>query len=124
MYPVKPRYSEEWPSEKWNYQDKLSLKPLRSLKKDSDIEVPAPTQDESNESFKDEAKITKDELSDFLTSIEGIGKKKVKKIVKHFGDVEEVIGVLHQNPSMLTEIKGITDKLAKKVKKAWQELLK
>jgi len=60
----------------------------------------------------------------FLTSIEGIGKKKVKKIVEHFGDVDEVIGVLHQNPTMLTEIKGITDKLVKKVKKAWKKLLK
>ena len=124
IYPVKPRYSEEWPSEKWNYQDKLALKPLRSLKKSADIEVPTPTKDESSESFTDEAKITKKELRDFLTSIDGIGKKKVKKIVEHFGDVEEVIGVLHQNPNMLREIKGITEKLVKKVQKAWKKLLK
>ncbi|WP_151900160.1 helix-hairpin-helix domain-containing protein [Sulfurimonas sp. NW15] len=121
---VKPRYSEEWPSEKWNYQDKLSLKPLRSLKKDSNVEVPKPTKDESQESFSDEVKITQEELSDFLTSVKGIGKKKVKKIVEHFGDVDEVIGVLHQNPNMLTEIKGITEKLVKKIKKAWKKLLK
>ncbi len=124
IYPIKPRYSEEWPNEKWNYQDKLALKPLRSLKKDSTIEVPTPTKDESNESFTEEAKITKEELSDFLTSIEGIGKKKVKRIVEHFGDVDEVIGVLHQNPDILTEIKGITEKLVKKLKKAWKKLLK
>jgi hypothetical protein len=124
VYPVKRRYAEEWPSEKWNYQDKLALKPLRSIKKDSKIEVPHPTVDESNESIESELKITKEELSDFLTSIDGIGKKKVKKIVEHFGDVEEVIGALHQNPTLFTEIKGITNKVVKKLKKAWAELLK
>ena len=124
MYPVKRSYREEWPSEKWNYQDKLALKPLRSLKKDSEIEVPTPTKDESSESFTDELKITKEELSDFLTSVKGIGKKKIKNIIEHFGDVEEVVGVLHQNPSLLIEVKGITDKLVEKVTKAWKKLLK
>ena len=40
------------------------------------------------------------------------------------GDVEEVIGVIHQNTSLLTEVKGMTKKLAAKVEKAWKKLLK
>jgi glutathione synthase/RimK-type ligase-like ATP-grasp enzyme len=124
MYPVKRRYFEEWPSEKWNYQDKLALKPLRNLKKKSKIEVPAPTKDESNESTESELQITKEELSDFLTSIKGVGKKKVDAILKHFGSVEEVLGALHQNAKLLQEVEGITKKIASKVDAAWEKLLR
>ena len=124
MYAVKRRYAEEWPSEKWNYQDKLALKPLRNLKKKSDIEVPAPTKDESSESVENEVTITKEELGDFLTSIQGIGKKKFNKILDHFGDVEEVLGALHQNSTLLQEVEGITEKLVNKIDKAWNKLFK
>ena len=122
---VKRRWTEEWPSEKWNYQDNLMhLSPnSKKGKKSSKAKAPHPTKDESAESV-EEAKITKDELNDFLTSIDGIGKKKVEKIVEHFGGVEEVVGVIHQNTSILTEVKGITKKLAEKIEKAWKNLLK
>jgi glutathione synthase/RimK-type ligase-like ATP-grasp enzyme len=51
---VKPRKKEEWPSEVWNYQDKLSLKNLNS-KKAKKIEklVPIPSDDESSENKKE-----------------------------------------------------------------------
>lgn len=127
MYDVKRRWSEEWPSEIYNYQDNLALKPANKSSKQeiaNDKNIPHPTKDESNESEAQDAKITKEELSDFLTSVDGIGAKKVDKIVKHFGNVDEVVGVLHQNSSILTEVKGITKKLAAKVEKAWKKLLK
>ncbi|WP_415395903.1 helix-hairpin-helix domain-containing protein [Sulfurimonas sp. CS5] len=127
MYDVKRRWSEEWPSEIYNYQDNLALKPTKKSSKQEipkDKPVPHPTKDESNESETQEANITKEELSDFLTSVDGIGNKKVKKIVEHFGNVDEVVGVLHQNTSILTEVKGITKKLAAKIEKAWKKLLK
>jgi DNA uptake protein ComE-like DNA-binding protein len=123
MYDVKRRWSEEWPSEKWNYQDNLGINPAKSKSGKSPKNTPKPTGDESSESLED-AKITKSELKDFLTSVEGIGKKKVEKIIEHFGDVDEVVGVIHQNTSLLTEVKGITKKLAQKIEKAWQKLLK
>ena len=50
--------------------------------------------------------------------------KKVEKIIEHFGNVDEVVGVLHQNKSILTEVKGITKKLVAKIEKAWKKLLK
>ncbi|EDZ62018.1 protein containing ATP-grasp fold, RimK-type domain [Sulfurimonas gotlandica GD1] len=127
MYDVKRRWTEEWPSEIYNYQDNLALKPANKSSKQeiaNDKDVPSPTKDESSESVQDEAKITKEELSDFLTSVDGVGAKKVEKIVKHFGNVDEVVGVLHQNTSILTEVKGITKKLASKIEKAWKKLLK
>jgi len=126
MYGVKRRYAEEWPSEVYNYQDKLALKPTKGLKSKSPKakDAPHPTSDESSESIMQESKITKKELSDFLTSVDGIGKKKVKNIVEHFGSADEVVGVLHQNSSILTEVKGITKKLVSKIEKAWKKLLK
>ena len=96
---------------------------LKRVKKLSKAKAPTPTKDESNES-EVEAKITKGELKDFLTSIDGIGKKKVDSIIDHIGSVEDVVGVLHQNPTLLTEVKGITKKLVSKIEKAWKQLLK
>jgi glutathione synthase/RimK-type ligase-like ATP-grasp enzyme/DNA uptake protein ComE-like DNA-binding protein len=127
MLDVKRRFVEEWPSEKWNYQDKLALKKDKNsleTKSPKKKDVPHPTGDESNESEEQLNKITKEELSDFLTSVDGIGKKKVERIIEHFGDEEEVVGVIHQNPSLLKEVKGITKKLVKKIEEAWSNLFK
>jgi hypothetical protein len=125
MYDVKRRWREEWPSEVYNYQDKLALKPSKKLEtKLSKIkDAPFPTGDETSESAMEELKITKSELKEFLTSIDGIGKKKVDNIIKHFGSVDEVVGILHQNSSILTEVTGVTKKLVAKIEKAWKKLL-
>jgi DNA uptake protein ComE-like DNA-binding protein len=127
MLDVKRRYAEEWPSEIYNYQDKLALKPAKNMKtkppKAKDVPNPI-SPDESSESVLNESKITKKELKEFLTSVDGIGKKKAKKIIKHFGSPDEVIGVIHQNTSILTEVKGISKKIVAKVEKAWKKLLK
>jgi len=40
MKKIKPRKKEEWPSEIWNYQDRLSLKNIKSAKKK---DIPSPT---------------------------------------------------------------------------------
>ena len=126
MYDVKRRYKEEWPSEIYNYQDHLALKPTKKLDvKPADFKnAPHPTTDETSESAMAETKISKEELSDFLSSVDGIGKKKVKNIINHFGSADEVVGVLHQNSSILTEVTGITKKLVAKIEKAWKQLLK
>ena len=128
MHDVKRRWAEEWPSEIYNYQDKLSVDtslPNKKTKKASKQELtPSPTGDESAESTVNETKITDEELSGFLTSVDGIGKKKVKNILDYFGTPDEVVGVIHQNPTLLTEVKGVTKKLVKKLEKAWKKLLK
>jgi len=133
MYAVPPRTEEEWPSEKWNYQDKLaSMNPAKNKSGKSAKNVPHPKgkdmkdMDEANttnEPTKKELEISKEELHDFLISVEGIGKKKVEKIMDHFGSIDKVLEAIHLNPQSLTEVKSITEKLAKKIEKAWKKLL-
>jgi hypothetical protein len=124
MTGVKRRYSEEWPSEIYNYQDKLALKSSKSLKvkTQKSKDVPNPTGDETQESASNMPTFTKEQMSDLLTSIDGIGKKKVNNIFEYFGDVVELVGALSQNPSVLTEVKGITKKLADSIAKEWKKI--
>ena len=50
IYDVKERTFEEWPSEKWNYQDKFALKNLKSMKVPAlkKEEAPVVSDDESS----------------------------------------------------------------------------
>jgi len=138
LYDVKPKDYEEWPSEKWNFQDKLaSMNPAKNKSKKSALDVPNPVgNDESAESVKtskpkkqkakeqEAVKVSKKELKEFLISVEGIGKKKVENILEHFGSVDNVLDAIHNAPDSLVKVEGLTKKLAKKIKNAWQELLK
>jgi glutathione synthase/RimK-type ligase-like ATP-grasp enzyme len=128
QYPVldvKRRWSEEWPSEKWNYQDNLSLENLKTMKvKNLTKEnTPNPDQNEDVESVQT-IPVSKDELKEVLTSIDGIGEKKFDKIVDEIGSVEEVVGVLDQSPAILINIKGITKKLIDKITASWENFRK
>lgn len=123
MYNVKRRYAEEWPSEIYNYQDKFSIEAI--LEKDiSNKDLPSPIKDDSKQSVFYETNITKEELRNFLTSIDGLGKKKFKAILKYFGSVEEVVAVLQQNSTILSEVDGIDQKLVDKIDKAYKILIK
>lgn len=124
MLAVKRRWSEEWPSEKWNYQDNLASDVSKSSSKKMLKSTPAPEGDESSETTETDASITKEELVEFLTSIKGLGKKKAQMMIEHFDGVEELVGVIHQNCSMLTEVKGVTKKLSQRVESAWKMLLR
>lgn len=124
MLAVKRRWSEEWPSEKWNYQDNLASDVSKSSSKKMLKSTPAPEGDESSETTETDASITREELVEFLTSIKGLGKKKAQMMIEHFDGVEELVGVIHQNCSMLTEVKGVTKKLSQRVESAWKMLLR
>jgi len=117
---VKRRTKEEWPSEIFNYQDKLALKSIKSMKiKDNKQKAPNPA-GEDQESAK-VLKVSKKQLKEVLTSIEGIGDKKFNKIVEEFGSSDEIVGVLEQSPSILLNIKGITKELIAKISKKWNK---
>ncbi len=122
MFDVKRRWSEEWPSEKWNYQDKFALKSIKSMKviNKDDETMPSPEGDEDIESIQT-IKVTKKELKEVLTSVNGLGAKKFDKIVEEIGSAEEVVGILEQSPSILLNIKGVTKKLLEKIETAWKE---
>ena len=42
-------------------------------------------------------------------------------IIEEVGSVEEVVGILHQSPSILLNIKGITKSLVEKITKKFEE---
>jgi DNA uptake protein ComE-like DNA-binding protein len=116
MFNVKERKFEEWPSEKWNYQDKFALKSLKSMK------VPLLKREEAPEVSGDEASsaidITHEELEELLLSVRGIGKKKLSRIFAYF-NYEELVNILEREPKSLANIKGINIKLVKRVEEAW-----
>ncbi len=120
IYPVKRRWSEEWPSEKWNYQDRFALKSVKSMKVPNLKKEDAPAPDEADESVQT-IKVSKKELKKVLTSVKGLGKKKYSNILDEIGSVDEVVGVLEQNPSILLNVQGICEKLVKKIAKAWNK---
>ena len=125
IYDVKRRWSEEWPSETYNYQDKFPLKSIKSMKvlNEKDDAIPHATGDEDVESEEivQTITLTKDELKDLFVSVDGIGVKKFYKMLEEIGEVEEVVGILEQNASILLNVKGITQKLVPKIEEAWLE---
>ncbi|MEA2050555.1 MAG: helix-hairpin-helix domain-containing protein [Campylobacterota bacterium] len=122
VYDVKRRWSEEWPSETYNYQDRFALKNLKSMKvlnkKDT---MPNPKGGDEDIESVETITITHDQLKDIITSVDGIGIKKFEKILEEIGSVEEVVGILEQSPAILINIKGMTKKLVEKIELAWKE---
>ena len=116
VYDVKERTFEEWPSEKWNYQDKFALKNLKSMK------VPALKTEEAPEVSADESssniELSEEELESLLLTVKGLGKKKLKKILKRFTHAE-LIAVLEIEPRVLTDIKTVNDDLVDNIIEAW-----
>jgi glutathione synthase/RimK-type ligase-like ATP-grasp enzyme len=122
MFDVPRRWSEEWPSEKWNYQDKFALKSIKSMKVPTlkDEVAPDPS-GEDMESVETIISVSKEILEEIFTSIKGIGKKKVSKIFDEFKTTEELIGILEQSPSILLNVPSITPDLVEKIDTAWKE---
>jgi glutathione synthase/RimK-type ligase-like ATP-grasp enzyme len=113
---VKERTFEEWPSEKWNYQDRFALKNLKSMK------VPALKTEEAPEVSADESssniELSDEELESLLLTVKGLGKKKLKKILKRFTH-PELIALLEVEPRVLTDIKTINDNLVDNIIETW-----
>ena len=116
VYDVKRRWSEEWPSETYNYQDRFSLNNLKSMKVPNLKKEDAPSVDNEDEEIVETIMMTKKELKTLLKSVDGIGDKKYNRIIEEIGSIEEVVGILHQNPSLLLNIKGITKKIIENIK--------
>jgi len=121
VYDVKRRWSEEWPSEIYNYQDRFSLNNLKSMKVPNLKKEDAPSADNEDEEIIETYTMSKKELKKLLTSVDGIGEKKFDRIIEEIGSAEEVVGILHQSPSILLNIKGITEKLIEKITKKFED---
>ena len=118
MFDVKPRTFEEWPSEKWNYQDRFALKNLKSMK------VPLLKKEEAPEVSGDEAseaiEISDEALEALLLSVKGLGKKKLGKMLSRYTHSELII-ILDREPRALEDIKNVDSKMVDKIIKAWNE---
>ncbi len=109
------RKGEEWPSEIWNFQDRLKF-PFQKASTKEPIEK---SEDESSDIS---SKITKESLFEMLTKdVKGFGKKKAKKLLEKFGK-DKLIEILEKEPELLLEFKGIKDKTLQKIKNAWEKL--
>jgi glutathione synthase/RimK-type ligase-like ATP-grasp enzyme len=114
---VKERTFEEWPSEKWNYQDRFALKNLKSMKVPAlkIEEAPEVSDDESSSSIE----ISDEALESLILSVKGVGKKKLKRILKKFNHAE-LIATLEVEPRVLEDIKTINSNLVERLIEAWK----
>lgn len=126
LYPMlltEDRTTEEWPSEKWNFQDNYG-KTVRKVHAKSNPPVPMNEGDESGES-KDSEKssiiLTEKKLQKILTSVKGIGKKKAQHIMNKF-DTTEIVHTLETAPEkLIEEISWFKKKMLSKLMKKWEE---
>ena len=117
------RTKEEWPSERWNFQDnygksirKVHAKsnPHEVVKTSADKDV-----DESEESSESKVVLTEKKMKKILTSVEGIGKKKSEKILKKF-DMVELVKTLEKAPDKLVEeVSWFKKKMLTQLNNAW-----
>ncbi len=125
LYPMLNTYTrtkEEWPSEKWNFQDNYG----KTIEKVSPKKNPDyPEEDEGSESQAQEniIELSEKKVKKLLTSVEGIGEKKAEKIMKKF-DTTELVHALETAPERLSEeLSWFKEKFTKRLLKEW-ELLK
>jgi len=120
LYPMlltEDRTKEEWPSEKWNFQDNYG-KTIRKVHAQSN---PHPSADESEESNEPTIVLTEKKIQKLLTSVEGIGKKKAEHIMDKF-DTTEIVHALETAPEKLVEeISWFKKKFLSKLMKEWEE---
>jgi len=116
MLAVLERAGEEWPSEVWNYQDNYGK---------TSHKVPARANPEVSEDESDESPVPSIELSDkklqkLLTEVEGIGKKKAEKILKHLGSADLVQHLEEDTRKLGEEFAWFKKKMAKQLAEKWE----
>jgi hypothetical protein len=116
MLPVDARGAEEWPSERWNFQDNYG----RTVRKVHAQSNPHPIGgDEDTESAK---VLTQADLADMLQSVKGIGKKKSAKVLEKYTPAELVVRLEEKPEKMVKEFGWMQEKLLKRVLNAWESL--
>ena len=114
MLDSKDTKKEEWPSKKWNYQDKFALKNIKSMQVKNDQALK-----DGDESALNAEDVSDEEMFAFLsTSSKGFGKKKAQAALEKHGK-EKIISMLESEPTSLLDIKGIKEKTMQKMVDAW-----
>jgi hypothetical protein len=123
IYPMlltEDRNYEEWPSEKWNFQDNYG----KSISKVAPKRNPEYGDDESSEAEESiDIVLDEREMTKVLTSVKGIGKKKSKDILtKH--SIVELINILEREPKRLLDISWVKKNILEKVVDEWNNFKK
>ncbi len=116
MLAVLERAGEEWPSEIWNFQDNYG-KTFHKVPAKSNPEV---SEDESNESPRSHIELSDKKLQKLLTEVEGIGRKKAEKILKHFGSAELVQHLEEDVRKLSDALPWFKKKMAKQLAEKWE----
>jgi glutathione synthase/RimK-type ligase-like ATP-grasp enzyme len=122
LYPImktEDRKYEEWPSEKWNFQDNYG----KSIKKVKTKKNPNYDKDEASEMKEDDIVVDREQISEVLTSVKGIGKKKSEKILKKFETVE-IIHALEKEPKKLLDISWLKETVLDSLVNEWKRFKK
>jgi len=129
LYPMlltEDRTKEEWPSEKWNFQDNYghSIRKVHAQSNPKYKEEEAG--DEADEAGEQENMfvLTEKKVEKLLTSVEGIGKKKAASIMEKF-DTAELVHALESAPHKIgEEISWFKKKFMNKLVKEWEDFKK
>ena len=123
IYPMlltEDRNYEEWPSEKWNFQDNYG----KSISKVAPKRNPEYGDDESSEAEESvDIVLDEREMTKVLTSVKGIGKKKSKDILARHSIVE-LINILEREPKRLLDISWVKKNILEKVVDEWNNFKK
>ena len=121
LYPMvvtEDRNYEEWPSEKWNFQDNYG----KSIHKVKAKQNPKYDDDEASE-IKDDIVVDREQIKDILTSAKGIGNKKSEKILAEFETVE-IIHALEKEPKRLLDISWLKENILDNIVQEWNKFKK
>jgi hypothetical protein len=126
LYPMlltEDRTKEEWPSEKWNFQDNYgkSVRKVHAKSNPKERELPEEldivSSDESEESA---VVLTEKKMKKILTKVEGIGKKKSEALIKELG-VDGLVDALEEAPETLKEnFSWLKKKVIKGLSAQWE----
>jgi hypothetical protein len=119
MLLTEDRKYEEWPSEKWNFQDNYG----KGIGKVPAKKNPEIDEDEGSESDEDQPILDEEKMAEVLTSVKGIGKKKSEKILKHF-ELVELVHALEKEPKKLLDIPWMKKHLVEGLVDEWNDFKK
>ena len=121
LYPIlntEDRDYEEWPSERWNFQDNYG----KSIDRVKAKKNPDYSKDEASE-IRDEMVLDEEQITEVLTSVKGIGKKKSQKILKEL-EVVEIVHALEREPKKLLDISWLKENIVDSLVKEWKKFKK
>lgn len=121
LYPMivtEDRDYEEWPSEKWNFQDNYKDTMVAPVTLEEAMEI---GNDESDESEEADISITEYDIQAMLLSIKGIGNKKLEKLTEEFSMIEIIEALENDCKAFEKSFGWFTDKMSEKLSKTWKE---